>query len=277
MRHGDKVNNLGRTKAHREAMLKNMSNSLIQYKRISTTIAKAKSLRRHLEPIITKAKLNTTHSRRVVFSYLQNKEAIKELFDVIALKVANRPGGYLRIIRTGYRKGDNAEMSIIEFVDYNEVMLENKENAAAKSKRTRRGSKKNYADSAAQIAEAKKEQEKLAKETAEREAREAANAEAKAAKEAVEAEERAAQEAKIAAEQAENAAAAVVVDEVAVIETVTEVEAPSVVEEVALVAETPVVTEEVAPEVIAETETIFEKGTDEEFDSIADTDETTEA
>jgi large subunit ribosomal protein L17 len=276
MRHGDKVNNLGRTKAHREAMLKNMSNSLIQYKRISTTIAKAKSLRRHLEPIITKAKLNTTHSRRVVFSYLQNKEAIKELFDVIALKVANRPGGYLRIIRTGYRKGDNAEMSIIEFVDYNEVMLENKENAAAKSKRTRRGSKKNYADSAAQIAEAKKEQEKLAKETAEREAREAANAEANAAKEAAESEERAAQEAKIATEQAENAAA-VVVEEVAVIETVSEVEAPSVVEEVALVAETHVVTEEVAPEVIAETETIFEKGTDEEFDSIADTDETTEA
>ncbi len=271
MRHGDKVNNLGRTKSHREAMMKNMSNSIIQYKRISTTLAKAKVLRKHLEPLITKAKLNTTHSRRVVFSYLQNKEAIKELFDVISLKVANRPGGYLRIIRTGYRKGDNAEMALIEFVDYNEVMLENKENAASKSKRTRRGGKRNYADSAAQIASAKLEAEKLAKETAEREAREAAAAEANAAKEAAEAEMRAAQDAKLAEEQAAKEA------------EIVEVTAPVDVtpEEIVAIHTPEVVVEEISNDEVVtevtETHIVMEKGIDEEFDSIADNDETTEA
>jgi large subunit ribosomal protein L17 len=121
MRHGDKINNLGRKLGHRNALLKNLSASLIQHKRIFTTLAKAKALRKHLEPLITKSKLNTTHSRRVVFSYLQNKEAAKEMFDNIGPKVADRPGGYLRIIRTGFRRGDAADMAMIEFVDYNEV------------------------------------------------------------------------------------------------------------------------------------------------------------
>ena len=123
MRHGNKVNHLGRKTGHRDAMLKNIASSLIQYKRINTTLAKARVLRSFLEPLITKAKDNTTHSRRVVFSYLQNKEAIKELFATIAPKILNRPGGYLRVIKTGWRSGDAAEMALIEFVDFNEVYV----------------------------------------------------------------------------------------------------------------------------------------------------------
>ncbi|MFZ4543451.1 MAG: 50S ribosomal protein L17 [Saprospiraceae bacterium] len=142
MRHGDKVNNLGRTASHRKALLKNMSCSLIQHKRINTTLAKAKALRKHIEPIITKAKDNTTHSRRVIFSYLMDKESIKELFAVIAPKIADRPGGYMRIIRTGFRKGDGAEMAMIEFVDFNETYSTAKEGGAEKKKRTRRGASK---------------------------------------------------------------------------------------------------------------------------------------
>lgn len=140
MRHGDKVNNLGRTASHRHALLKNLSCALIEHKRITTTVAKAKALRVHIEPLITKCKDNTTHSRRVVFSYLQNKEAIKELFGVIAPKVADRPGGYLRIVKTGFRRGDGAEMALIEFVDFNEIYTTAKaDTAGAKKKRTRRG------------------------------------------------------------------------------------------------------------------------------------------
>jgi large subunit ribosomal protein L17 len=136
MRHGDKVNNLGRKSAHRKALLKNLSIALIAHKRINTTLAKAKALRVHLEPLVTKAKSNTMHARRTVFSYLQNKESIKELFGTIAEKVGDRPGGYLRIIKTGFRQGDAAEMAMIEFVDFNEVY--NTQDQADDKKRSRR-------------------------------------------------------------------------------------------------------------------------------------------
>jgi large subunit ribosomal protein L17 len=137
MRHGDKVNNLGRKASHRKAMLKNMASSLILHKRISTTVAKAKALRVYFEPLVTRAKDNTTHSRRMVFSYLQNKESVKELFGPIASKVGDRPGGYTRIIKTGFRLGDGAQTAMIELVDYNELLLASK-NAQPKKKRSRR-------------------------------------------------------------------------------------------------------------------------------------------
>lgn len=121
MRHGKKVNHLGRTHSHRVAMLSNMACSLIEHKRITTTIAKAKALRVYVEPIITKSKDDSTHARRTAFSYLKSKEAVTELFRTVAPKVADRPGGYTRIIRTGYRLGDNAEMCLIELVDFNEI------------------------------------------------------------------------------------------------------------------------------------------------------------
>lgn len=143
MRHNKKINHLGRTSSHRKAMLANMATSLIQSKRITTTVAKAKALRTYVEPLITKAKSDTTHSRRVVFSYLQSKEAVSELFREIAGKIADRPGGYTRILKTGNRIGDNAEMCIIELVDYNEAMLAAKEDAGkAKKRRSRRGGTK---------------------------------------------------------------------------------------------------------------------------------------
>jgi large subunit ribosomal protein L17 len=138
MRHGDKVNNLGRKKAHRVALLKNLTKALIEHKRISTTLAKAKALRIHVEPIITRSKDNTTHSRRTAFSMLQDKDAVKELFDVIGPKVMDRPGGYVRVIKTGTRIGDGAETAMIELVDFNEVLLEAKSAAPAK-KKVRRG------------------------------------------------------------------------------------------------------------------------------------------
>lgn len=139
MRHNKKVNHLGRTDAHRHALLSNMAVSLIMNKRISTTTAKAKALRVYIEPLLTKAKEDTTHSRRIVFEQLQSKEAVTELFREISQKIANRPGGYTRILRTGYRLGDAAEMCIIELVDYNENML--KEKAQKKAARTRRSKK----------------------------------------------------------------------------------------------------------------------------------------
>lgn len=144
MRHGKKFNHLGRKKGHREALLRNMSNSLIEHKRINTTLAKAKALRVFVEPLITKSKKNETHSRRVVFGYLQNKEAVTELFDTIAEKVASRPGGYTRIIKTGFRQGDGAEMAMIELVDFNEV-FDGKAKATEPKKRTRRGRSKSSA------------------------------------------------------------------------------------------------------------------------------------
>ena len=146
MRHNKKFNHLGRTASHRGAMLSNMATSLIMHKRITTTLAKAKALKKYVEPLITKSKQDTTNSRRVVFSYLQDKKAITELFTVISQKVADRPGGYTRIIKTGFRASDNAPMCFIELVDFDENMAK----AAKKAKRTRRSSKK----SAEAVAEA---------------------------------------------------------------------------------------------------------------------------
>lgn len=144
MRHNKKFNHLGRTSSHRKAMLSNMAISLIRHKRIATTLAKAKALRVYVEPILTKSKDDSTNSRRQVFSHLQNKEAVTELFRDVAVKIADRPGGYTRILRTGFRLGDNAEMCIIELVDYNENML--KEKATKKTTRTRRSSVKKMED-----------------------------------------------------------------------------------------------------------------------------------
>lgn len=139
MRHGKTVNHLGRKTAHRHAMLSNMASSLILHKRISTTVAKAKELRKYVEPLITKSKEDTTHSRRLVFQLLQNKESVTTLFSVVSEKVADRPGGYTRIIKTGSRLGDNAEMCIIELVDFNEIYT--KEAKTVVAKKTRRGKK----------------------------------------------------------------------------------------------------------------------------------------
>ncbi|MFK7796881.1 MAG: 50S ribosomal protein L17 [Aureispira sp.] len=151
MRHGKKFNHLSRKKGHRKALLKNMSISLIKHKRISTTVAKAKALRKYIEPLLTRAKKvnsaekieHATHHRRIVFSHLQDKEAVKTLFGEIAVKIADRPGGYVRIIRTGFRKNDAAEMCIIELVDFNTDALETK---TVKKKRTRRGRRKKSSD-----------------------------------------------------------------------------------------------------------------------------------
>ncbi len=139
MRHGDKVNNLGRKTAHRKALLQNLTSQLIEHKRITTTLAKAKALRVYAEPIITRSKNDTMHNRRVAFSHLQDKEAIKELFGVIGDKVANRPGGYTRIIKLPRRMGDAADMAMIELVDFNELYKKAGEDAAKKTRRSRRG------------------------------------------------------------------------------------------------------------------------------------------
>ena len=151
MRHGDKVKNLGRKKAHRDALLSNLACQLIQHKRIVTTVAKAKALRVYVEPLITKGKSNTTHQRRIVFSYLQDKEAIVELFGTVAEKVAGRPGGYTRVIKLGARPGDNAEMALIELVDFNEIYGKGKGEAKTGAKKTRRaGGAKKKAEAAAE-------------------------------------------------------------------------------------------------------------------------------
>lgn len=138
MRHNKKFNHLGRKAAHRKAMLSNMAASLILHKRIFTTVAKAKALRIYVEPLLTKTKEDTTHSRRIAFSYLQNKYALKELFGDVAAKIADRPGGYTRILKTGYRLGDNAAMCFIELVDYNENMLGEAAKKATKTRRDRK-------------------------------------------------------------------------------------------------------------------------------------------
>lgn len=151
MRHNKKVNHLGRTKAHREAMLANMASSLIKHKRIFTTTAKAKSLRKYIEPLITKSKDTSVHSQRIVFSSLQDKYAVKELFTEISSKVMDRPGGYTRIIKTGLREGDNAAMCFIELVDYNENMLKTSKTRKP-STRTRRSRKKSATDATVEAA-----------------------------------------------------------------------------------------------------------------------------
>ena len=142
MRHGCKVNHLSRTHAHRVAMMSNMATSLILHKRVETTLAKAKALRVYVEPIINRSKEDTTHNRRIVFSYLHSKEAVNELFREVSQKVANRPGGYTRILKTGIRHGDNSEMCIIELVDYNENMLKEPKAKKVKTTRRSRGGKK---------------------------------------------------------------------------------------------------------------------------------------
>ncbi|MDQ2720516.1 MAG: 50S ribosomal protein L17 [Bacteroidota bacterium] len=142
MRHGDKGNNLSRTASHRKALLSNLACQLFQHKKIVTTLAKAKALRPYVEPLITKSKENTTHQRRIVFSHLQDKEAVRELFDVISLKIASRPGGYTRVIKLGTRVGDNAEIAMIELVDYNEIYGKGIGEAEAAAKKTRRAGRK---------------------------------------------------------------------------------------------------------------------------------------
>ena len=171
MRHLKKVNHLGRTSTHRKALLSNMAASLILQKRISTTIAKAKALRVYIEPLLTKSKEDTTHSRRVVFSYLQEKNAVTELFRDISPKIMSRPGGYTRILKTGFRHGDNADMCIIELVDYNENMLGTTTGKAKAAKKSRRGAAKKKtaeptaAKPAAKVAESKPKAEDTSSES----------------------------------------------------------------------------------------------------------------
>ena len=148
MRHNKAINHLGRKSGHRKALLANMATSLILHKRIQTTVAKAKALKMYVEPLITKSKEDSTHSRRVVFSYLKNKEAVTELFRTVAPKIADRPGGYTRVLKTGFRQGDGADMALIELVDFNEAALASAPKAAKKT--TRRSSKKTVETPAAE-------------------------------------------------------------------------------------------------------------------------------
>lgn len=157
MRHNKAINHLGRQSGHRKAMLANMASSLIMHKRINTTVAKAKALKSYVEPLITKSKEDTTHSRRVVFSYLKDKNAVAELFRTIAPKVADRPGGYTRVLHTGFRQGDAAEMALIELVDFNEAALASAPKAAKKTTRRSRAKKAEAPAEAAPGQEAKSE------------------------------------------------------------------------------------------------------------------------
>ena len=159
MRHNKKFNHLGRTADHRRAMLANMAISLIEHKRITTTLAKAKALKKYVEPLITRAKDDTTNSRRVVFRYLQDKESVKELFGPIAVKVADRPGGYTRIIKLGHRQGDGADIAFIELVDFDENMAKTPKAEGKKTRRSRRSTKKATEDTAAPAEEAPKAEE----------------------------------------------------------------------------------------------------------------------
>lgn len=162
MRHSRVINHLGRTSSHRKSMLANMATSLILHKRITTTTAKAKALRTYVEPLITKSKEDSTHSRRVVFSYLKDKTAVAELFREVSPKIGERPGGYTRILKTGHRIGDNADMCILELVDYNEAMIGGGEAAKTKTTRRRKTSKKKD-DTAVEVKAPKAAKEKAAK------------------------------------------------------------------------------------------------------------------
>jgi len=203
MRHRKSFNHLGRTSSHRKAMLSNMAASLILHKRINTTVAKAKALRVYVEPLLTKAKEDTTHSRRVVFSYLQNKFAVTELFREISGKIAERPGGYTRVIKLGKRLGDNAEMAMIELVDYNEHMLAEKGSKKKKTTRRRGGSKKKAADTTVAETTAPKVEEPKAAEVKAEVKEEAKVEEKKEAKAEVKTEEKKAPEAKDASDKKE--------------------------------------------------------------------------
>ena len=157
MRHKKAINHLGRKDGHRKAMLANMASSLIMHKRINTTVAKAKDLKTYVEPLITKSKEDTTHSRRTVFSYLKNKEAVKELFSIIAPRIADRPGGYTRVLHTGFRQGDGADMALIELVDFNEAALASAKAEARKATRRSRAKKAEAPAAEAPAEEAKAE------------------------------------------------------------------------------------------------------------------------
>ena len=157
MRHKKAINHLGRKDGHRKAMLANMASSLIMHKRINTTVAKAKALKSYVEPLITKSKEDTTHNRRVVFSYLKNKEAVKELFSIIAPRIADRPGGYTRVLHTGFRQGDGADMALIELVDFNEAALASAKAEARKATRRSRAKKAEAPAAEAPAEEAKAE------------------------------------------------------------------------------------------------------------------------
>ena len=178
MRHNKKFNHLGRQAGHRKALMSNMASSLILHKRIETTVAKAKALRIFIEPLVTKSKEDTTHSRRVVFSYLKQKEAVTELFRTIAPKIATRPGGYTRILKTGFRLGDAADMCIIEFVDFNEAYtlgtLPTAEEHKPKTRRSRKSTKKTDAVEDATVVEEKKPAKKAAPKAAPKAAKVAA-------------------------------------------------------------------------------------------------------
>ena len=157
MRHKKAINHLGRKDGHRKAMLANMASSLIMHKRINTTVAKAKALKTYVEPLITKSKEDTTHSRRTVFSYLKNKEAVKELFSIIAPRIADRPGGYTRVLHTGFRQGDGADMALIELVDFNEAALASAKAEVRKATRRSRAKKAEAPAAEAPAEEAKAE------------------------------------------------------------------------------------------------------------------------
>ena len=157
MRHKKAINHLGRKDGHRKAMLANMASSLIMHKSINTTVAKAKALKTYVEPLITKSKEDTTHSRRTVFSYLKNKEAVKELFSIIAPRIADRPGGYTRVLHTGFRQGDGADMALIELVDFNEAALASAKAEARKATRRSRAKKAEAPAAEAPAEEAKAE------------------------------------------------------------------------------------------------------------------------
>jgi large subunit ribosomal protein L17 len=179
MRHKKNFNHLGRKVGHRKAMLSNMASSLIMHKRIETTTAKAKALKRYVEPLITRSKEDTTHSRRMVFSYLQDKEAVTELFREVGAKVADRPGGYTRIIRLGNRLGDNADMCLVELVDFNEIMLGEKAAAKKTTSRRRRGSKSPAKTEGAAVAPAVVAEEVVTEEVVTEEPKAAAEEETK--------------------------------------------------------------------------------------------------
>ena len=242
MKHGKKFNHLSRKAAHRKAMLSNMASSLIMHKRIETTTAKAKALKRYVEPLITKSKDDSTHSRRVVFSYLQDKHAVTELFREVAPKVGDRPGGYTRIIKTAFRLGDNADMCFIELVDFNDLMV--KEAKPAKKKRRRRGG-----SGAAKATEAAPAQEATTEEVVE-EAVETPEAEVEAAPE-------------VAEEVVEEAAEETAVEEPAAEEAVEEPAAETEEAPEAAAEEVEAAAEE-SPEEVAEEATEEEASSEEE-------------
>ena len=224
MRHGNKLNHLGRKSAHRKAMLSNMACSLIEHKRISTTIAKAKALRVYVEPLLTKSKTDSTHSRRIVFSYLQSKEVVSELFRDVAPKIATRNGGYTRIIRLGYRLGDNAEMCMIELVDFNEIYTN--ETVKKTTRRSRRGGGSSESTANDAVAADAAGAEEVVADVAEAVVAEEVVVEEVAAEEVV-AEEVAAEEVVAEVVVAEEVAAEEVVAEEAVADDVAADEAPS--------------------------------------------------